>query len=211
VLADARAKTSRPMTSDEPVRPLGPWMKHYADITDRKAHYSDRQFRSLVEVFTLALRMKGCLPPRRALAAREGEDVIDFLFSEGDLEEDASGMVRVHNWRSYQADPTAALRQSRHRNRYVTVTVTNSPSSSSTNGERNDVERTLGVQEKGDTRPLLEKVKDKDPSFRVPAVTPAPKPPPRKRSGLPYRSREARSDDPPRSRHSRDGRRGVRS
>ena len=157
-------------------------MKLYADITDRKAHYSDRQFRSLVEVFTLALRMKGCLPSRRALAAKEGAAEIDFLFSEGDLEEDPNGMVRVHNWRSYQADPTAATRQSRHRNRYVTVTVTNSPSSSSKNGEKNDLERTLGVQEKGDDRKLLDRIKEVDPAFAPPRpFHPVPKPAGKKR------------------------------
>lgn len=156
-------------------------MKLYADITDRKAHYSDRQFRSLVEVYALSLRMKGCLPSRRALAAKEGQNEIEFLFAEGDLEETEAG-VRVHNWAAYQSDPTNAARQARYRNSHPPVTVTNPPSSSSSNGrEKNDLERTLGVQEKADTRPLLDKVKEKDPTFRVPTFTPAPKPSSRKR------------------------------
>ena len=101
--------------NSETVRPLGPWLRLYADVVDRKAHYTDHQFRALIEVLALAVRLHGVLPTRRALAAREGLDEIDFLFSEGDLEELPDGTVGVHRWRSYQPDPTGAERQRRFR------------------------------------------------------------------------------------------------
>jgi hypothetical protein len=98
-------------------RPLGPWVRLYADVVDRKAHYDDHQFRSLIEVLAMAVRLHGHLPARRALAAREGQDEIDFLFSEGDLEELPDGSVTVHRWSSYQPDPTGKERQQRYRDR----------------------------------------------------------------------------------------------
>ena len=92
-------------------------MKLYADIVDRKAHYSDAQFRTLIEIYALAMRTGGHLPTRRALSAREGKENIDFLFEEGDLEETAEGPCSVHGWGTYQAyDRTGAQRQSRYRN-----------------------------------------------------------------------------------------------
>lgn len=98
-------------------RPLGPWVRLYADVVDRKAHYDDHQFRSLIEVLAMAVRLHGHLPSRRALVAREGQDEIDFLFSEGDLEELPDGSVTVHRWSSYQPDPTGKERQQRYRDR----------------------------------------------------------------------------------------------
>jgi len=98
-------------------RPLGPWVRLYADVVDRKAHYDDHQFRSLIEILAMAVRLHGHLPSRRALVAREGQDEIDFLFSEGDLEELPDGSVTVHRWSSYQPDPTGKERQQRYRDR----------------------------------------------------------------------------------------------
>lgn len=99
---------------------LGPWMKLYGDVVDRKAHYSDAQFRGLIEAWAWALRgtPRGSLPGRRAVAARLGQDVVDFLFSEGDLAEDGEAVVIV-GWSDYQApvDRTNAVRQERHRQR----------------------------------------------------------------------------------------------
>lgn len=121
-------------------RDLGPWLKLYADIVDRKAHYDDRQFRAFIELLAMAERLKGLLPPQRALAARFGAEVIDFLVAEGDLVTTDDGMTPAH-WEKYQAhDRTAAERQRRHRelvragNRDSTVTsrvtVTKVPSAS---------------------------------------------------------------------------------
>jgi hypothetical protein len=112
-------------------------------VVDRKAHYTDRQFRTLIHVLALAVRLHGVLPSRKALSAREGRAEIDFLISEGDLEEADTGLV-VHRWRVYQADPTNAERQRRHRNaqsplRDVISNEAPSSSSSSSDSQENDV------------------------------------------------------------------------
>ncbi len=123
------------MTEDE--RPLGPWMKLYADIVYRKAHYDDHQFRVLINAYSLALTMRGKLPPKRALEAMWGAEVVAFLVEEGDLIDNVA-WVEVHRWNDYQsspADPTGAERQRRWRDNHRNVTrnaeSVMSPSSSS--------------------------------------------------------------------------------
>jgi hypothetical protein len=99
-------------------RPLGPWGKLYADIVERKAHYTDRQFRRLIEVIALAIRGRGELPPAKALRARLGPREFDFLVSEGDLSIEYD-VVTLHKWPTYQAkvDRTNTERQARYRER----------------------------------------------------------------------------------------------
>lgn len=120
---------------------LGPWMKLYADVVERKAHYNDRQFRALIEVWVLAQRSPtwGELPSRRALEARLGRATIGFLFDQGDLSEALRNdvtVVVVTGWSHYQArsvDSTNAERQRRWReahrpNNALPNTVTSSAS-----------------------------------------------------------------------------------
>lgn len=97
-------------------RSLGPWGKLFASIVERKAHYSDRQFRVFVECLCMAIRSRGELASRKALEARLGEAEIAFLFDEGDLHE-RRGVTTVHRWEVYQApqDRTNAERQARFR------------------------------------------------------------------------------------------------
>lgn len=83
---------------------LGPWLKLYGDVVDRKAHYTDRQFRALIEAFVLALRgsPRGTLPPRPALEAKLGVDEVAFLFEQGDIVADGRA-VAVVGWDRWQA------------------------------------------------------------------------------------------------------------
>jgi hypothetical protein len=119
-------------------------MKLYADVVERKAHYTDRQFRALIEVFAMAQRSPtwGCLPPRPALEAKIGKATTAFLFAEGDLIEDTDNgvtTVTVAGWSHYQArsvDLTNAERQRRFRARHKpdNGSVTPVTSSASDNG-----------------------------------------------------------------------------
>lgn len=122
---------------------VGPWLKLYLDVVERKAHYNDRQFRALIEVYVLAARSPewGVLPPRRALERLEGKATIGFLFEQGDLAETESNgvtTVTVVGWQTYQAkavDSTNAERQARFRaHKKGSNGVTSS--SSSSNGPR---------------------------------------------------------------------------
>lgn len=84
---------------------LGPWFKLYADVVERKAHYSDAQFRAFVEVLAWGVRNspRGTLPSRRSVTARLGSEAVDFMFTEGDLVEEADGSVTISGWDVYQS------------------------------------------------------------------------------------------------------------
>lgn len=103
---------------EEPDRPDdGPWLKLFADVVDRKAHYTDLQFRGLIRVFALAARTRGWLPSPAALTRLIGPATLRFLYDEGDLEE-SEGRAYVHGWSRYQAkaiDVTATERKRRQR------------------------------------------------------------------------------------------------
>jgi hypothetical protein len=147
-------------------RPLGPWMKLYADVIERKAHYTDRQFRALIEVYVAMLRGRG-LPPAKALRAKIGADEFDFLVSEGDLVT-VDNAVTVYAWDRYQrVDRTNADRQARFRDRKasergstvdnagvtdsnaVTKVTVPSSTSTSTSSETTNEEETTAVDARG--------------------------------------------------------------
>ena len=139
--------------TDDTARPLGPWVRLYADVVDRKAHYTDRQFRTFIHVLSLAVRLHGVLPSRKALSAREGVAEIDFLISEGDLEESEAGLV-VHRWRAYQTDPTNAERQRRYRNAHPALrdVISNEAPSSSSSSSDSQENHVLGEDPPARTR-----------------------------------------------------------
>lgn len=85
--------------------PLGPWVKVYVSVLDTKAHYSDAQFRALVEVWTHSVRqtVRGQFANRSVLDRWVGREVVDFLISQGDLDVLHDGVVRAHRWGEYQS------------------------------------------------------------------------------------------------------------
>ena len=135
---------------------LGPWLKLYADVTDRKAHYTDRQFRTLIEIFVHGLRgnPRGTLPSRAALAARYGVDEIDFLFDQGDIHI-VDGTVSIVGWNSYQAHVLSTSRVQKVRGNAVetssprseTVTSRFAATSTSTSIDSENGERKNGASD----------------------------------------------------------------
>lgn len=95
--------------------PLGPWLKLYVTALDTKAHYTDSQFRALVETWMHALRqpVRGQFANRSALDRKVGSDNVDFLLRQGDLELLANSSVIVHKWTEYQAGVLSTERGSR--------------------------------------------------------------------------------------------------
>lgn len=99
---------------------LGPWLKLYGDIIDRKGHYTDRQFHALIEVLVLALRStpRGTLPPRPSLEARLGVDEVAFLFTQRDLQI-IGETVSVCGWDVYQSGVLSTSRVQKSRSERV--------------------------------------------------------------------------------------------
>jgi hypothetical protein len=85
--------------------PLGPWMKVYVSCLDTKAHYSDEQFRALIETWMHAVRqpVRGLFPNRSALDRKVGRANVDFLIEQGDVELRDDGSVIPHRWDEYQS------------------------------------------------------------------------------------------------------------
>ncbi len=85
--------------------PLGPWMKVYVSVLDTKAHYSDAQFRALVELWALAVRqpVRGRFTNRSALDRRLGAENVSYLIEQGDLDVLDDGSVIPHRWDEYQS------------------------------------------------------------------------------------------------------------
>lgn len=101
------------------------WMKLYADVVLRKAHYTDAQFRALITAYVTALSLDGHLPPRKAISALWGKAVVDFLFEEGDLVENEDHEVSIHRWEEYQSRDASVSRQPwRHRENVASRSVT---------------------------------------------------------------------------------------
>lgn len=80
-------------------------MKLYVSIVDTKAHYSDGQFRALIETWAFATRspVRGTFANCSALARRVGQEHVDFLIEQGDLIADPDGSLTVYRWGEYQA------------------------------------------------------------------------------------------------------------
>jgi len=93
---------------------LGPWFKVYGDVVDRKVHYTDAQFRAFIEALAWGVRNspRGMLPSRRAVIGKLGQDAADFLFSEGDLAEQADGSIEIVGWSTYQSGVLSTERKS---------------------------------------------------------------------------------------------------
>jgi hypothetical protein len=95
--------------------PKGPWLKVYVSALDTKAHYTDGQFRALIEVWMLAVRQptRGLFPNRSTLDRRVGAESVDFLLSAGDIELLGNSSVAVHKWADYQSGVLSTERGSR--------------------------------------------------------------------------------------------------
>jgi len=95
-----------------------PWFKAFADLPERKAHYSDVQFRAFVEVLCAAAasRTPGCFTSLAAVRRIVG-GAVDFLVEQGDLVVEEDGSVTIHRWKVYQRpfDEGHAERQRRYR------------------------------------------------------------------------------------------------
>jgi len=97
-----------------------PWFKAFADLSERKAHYSDAQFRAFVEMLCAAAasRTPGIFVSLAAVRRIVGGSV-DFLVEQGDLIIEDGGAVTVHGWARCQRpfDEGHAERQRRYRDR----------------------------------------------------------------------------------------------
>jgi hypothetical protein len=95
--------------------PLGTWIKVYVSALDTKAHYSDAQFRALVEIWMHAARqpVRGVFTHRSAIDRKVGSDNVDFLIEQGDIELLPNSSVAVHKWADYQSGVLSTERGSR--------------------------------------------------------------------------------------------------
>ena len=96
---------------------LGPWMKLYVSALDTKAHYTDRQFRALIETWMMAVRqpVRGVFPNSSGLARRVGADEVDFMIEQGDLIVAPDGSVSVNRWSDYQSGVLSTERTRTHK------------------------------------------------------------------------------------------------
>lgn len=120
----------------------GHWFRCYDELVDdpKVQMLSDRNFRALVNIWCLASRNDGALPPidQVAFSLRMKAKQLSEIFGQltaADLLEDEEGVVRPHNWAGRQfksdvTDPTAADRNRRYRER-------NADRNGKRNGDRN--------------------------------------------------------------------------
>jgi hypothetical protein len=97
-----------------------PWFRAYADMPERKAHYSDAQFRAFIELLcaTAVSRTPGTFPSLASVRRVVG-DTAHFLIEQEDLCVEPDGSISVVGWVKYQRpfDRTHADRQARYRER----------------------------------------------------------------------------------------------
>ncbi len=110
------------MTNPEGTPRLGSWLKLYASIVDSKAHYSDRNFRALIETYVLGVRsipVRGQFPNRPGLERRIGVEEVAYLIEQGDLDEHPDGTITLHRWDEYQRGVLSTERTRAHRGNTV--------------------------------------------------------------------------------------------
>lgn len=80
-----------------------PWSKLMADLPERKAHYTDAQFRAFIELLAAASasREPGTFPSLAAVRRITGASTA-FLVEQADLVVADDGSVAVHGWSKYQ-------------------------------------------------------------------------------------------------------------
>jgi len=107
----------------------GQYLKLYTDYLEdsRIAVLNDSEFRLVMTIWVMAKRQKpqggfASVAHLKALIPQRLHRHLKTLFSSGLVKEE-DGRVVVDNWAKFQIDPTAALRQQRHRERSVTDTV----------------------------------------------------------------------------------------
>ena len=104
-------------------------LKLYTDFLEdpRIAVLTDSEFRLVMTIWVMAKRQKpqggfASVAHLKALIPQRLHRHIKSLLSCGLIKEE-NGRLVVDNWAKFQVDPTAALRQQRHRERSVTETV----------------------------------------------------------------------------------------
>lgn len=107
----------------------GQYLKLYTDYLEdsRIAVLNDSEFRLVMTIWVMAKRQKpqggfASVAHLKALIPQRLHRHLKTLISSGLIKEEG-GRVVVDNWSKFQVDPTAALRQQRHRDRSVTETV----------------------------------------------------------------------------------------
>jgi hypothetical protein len=106
----------------------GQYLKLFTDFLEdpRIAVLNDSEFRLVMTIWVMAKRQKSqggfaSVQHLKALIPQRLHRHLKTLFSSGLVREEA-GRIVVDNWAKFQIDPTATLRQQRHRERSVTET-----------------------------------------------------------------------------------------
>lgn len=106
----------------------GQYLKLFTDFLEdpRIAVLNDSEFRLVMTIWVMAKRQKpqggfASVQHLKALIPQRLHRHLKTLFSSGLIREEA-GRIVVDNWAKFQIDPTATLRQQRHRERSVTQT-----------------------------------------------------------------------------------------